>query len=309
MGIELARFAGDVDDELVCPICMAVLEDPVQVEPCGHAFCRSCIMNWIWITEDDVITCPVDRQPMAVEQLKPLPRLVLNMLAKLMVSCAFKEHGCSSLMRLETLQDHVSSCDFNPKTPEICPGGCGLIVPRDELEGHNCVRDLRSLICEQKEEISHLQEEIKDTLWRQEQIFQSSVMCQENIVSNLQHEINGAKSVRKLRTKVIEKSLRKSISNQGDKVSQLQQEIHEEIDDFKSELQILKNSLTEKKILKPHNELEQFLKNLETSDELIQNLFPAVDSVTKSLRSKLVKASQVSDRPAARLRRTNRVSD
>lgn len=31
MGFDLERFQGDVDEELVCPICSAVLEDPVQV--------------------------------------------------------------------------------------------------------------------------------------------------------------------------------------------------------------------------------------------------------------------------------------
>lgn len=31
MGFELNRFQGDVDEELVCPICSGVLEDPLQV--------------------------------------------------------------------------------------------------------------------------------------------------------------------------------------------------------------------------------------------------------------------------------------
>ena len=31
MGFEVGRFKGDVDEELLCPICSGVLEDPVQV--------------------------------------------------------------------------------------------------------------------------------------------------------------------------------------------------------------------------------------------------------------------------------------
>lgn len=31
MGFDVSRFQGDVDEELVCPICSGVLEDPVQV--------------------------------------------------------------------------------------------------------------------------------------------------------------------------------------------------------------------------------------------------------------------------------------
>lgn len=31
MGFEVHRFQGEVDEELLCPICSGVLEDPVQV--------------------------------------------------------------------------------------------------------------------------------------------------------------------------------------------------------------------------------------------------------------------------------------
>lgn len=31
MGFDVHRFSGDVDEELVCPICSGVLEDPLQV--------------------------------------------------------------------------------------------------------------------------------------------------------------------------------------------------------------------------------------------------------------------------------------
>lgn len=31
MGFDLTRFQGEVDEELLCPICSEVLEDPLQV--------------------------------------------------------------------------------------------------------------------------------------------------------------------------------------------------------------------------------------------------------------------------------------
>lgn len=40
MGFDLTRFQGDVDEELICPICSSVLEEPLQVISCEHAFCR-----------------------------------------------------------------------------------------------------------------------------------------------------------------------------------------------------------------------------------------------------------------------------
>lgn len=35
MGFDLTRFQGEVDEELLCPICSEVLEDPLQVNLLG----------------------------------------------------------------------------------------------------------------------------------------------------------------------------------------------------------------------------------------------------------------------------------
>lgn len=32
MGFDIVRFVGEVDEELLCPICTGVLQDPVQVD-------------------------------------------------------------------------------------------------------------------------------------------------------------------------------------------------------------------------------------------------------------------------------------
>jgi len=32
MGFDIIRFVGEVDEELLCPICTGVLQDPVQVK-------------------------------------------------------------------------------------------------------------------------------------------------------------------------------------------------------------------------------------------------------------------------------------
>ena len=45
MGYDVARFMGDVDEELLCPICSGVLEDPLQAPECEHAFCMGCIQG------------------------------------------------------------------------------------------------------------------------------------------------------------------------------------------------------------------------------------------------------------------------
>jgi hypothetical protein len=49
MGFEVNRFQGEVDEELVCPICSGVLEDPLQVRKHGNNFTvfRPCTCIYI----------------------------------------------------------------------------------------------------------------------------------------------------------------------------------------------------------------------------------------------------------------------
>lgn len=41
MGYDVTRFQGEVDEDLLCPICSGVLEEPVQVSPCLKDFASS----------------------------------------------------------------------------------------------------------------------------------------------------------------------------------------------------------------------------------------------------------------------------
>ena len=79
MGLDINRFlGGTVDEELLCPICSGVLENPVQAPLCEHAFCNACISEWLHLRP----TCPVDRLEFTHSQLKPVPRIMKNLLAR-----------------------------------------------------------------------------------------------------------------------------------------------------------------------------------------------------------------------------------
>lgn len=152
MGYDLDRFTGDIDEELKCPICCGVLEDPIQGSRCEHAYCRKCIVEWMKTSE----SCPVDRQSLKTAQLQPIPRIVRNLLNHLHIKCDFISCGCPDIITLEELAGHRGCCPYNPEYPVPCPKGCGALVPKNSLDKHDCVRDLRALLCNQQKEINEL---------------------------------------------------------------------------------------------------------------------------------------------------------
>jgi len=160
MGYDVGRFVGVVDEELLCPICSCVLQSPLQLAGCEHAFCSECIRQWI--TRGSA-TCPVDRTEVTEQELQSVPRILKNLLSRLEIRCDYDVHGCSLTVRLDGLSSHLKNCEHNPKKPVACQKGCGLAtIPKDELKDHNCVQELRNLIKAQDEKISELQRSVGD---------------------------------------------------------------------------------------------------------------------------------------------------
>ncbi|XP_030921484.1 E3 ubiquitin-protein ligase NRDP1 [Geospiza fortis] len=153
MGYDVARFQGDVDEDLICPICSGVLEEPVQAPHCEHAFCNACITQWFSQQQ----TCPVDRSVVTVAHLRPVPRIMRNMLSKLQITCDNAVFGCTAVVRLDNLMAHLNDCEHNPKRPVTCEQGCGLEMPKDELPNHNCIKHLRSVVQQQQTRIAELE--------------------------------------------------------------------------------------------------------------------------------------------------------
>jgi len=156
MGYDLNRFEGDVDEELICPICSFVLEDPVQAPECEHAFCKACINQWLKLQ----CICPVDRTSIQPIDLKPVPRILKNLLSKLRLNCDHVSYGCTSYIRLENLNNHSQECEFNPKKPVVCSLGCNILIAKDELKSHNCIKELRKVVDDQQSKINQLSNEV-----------------------------------------------------------------------------------------------------------------------------------------------------
>ncbi|KAK3535746.1 hypothetical protein QTP70_020986 [Hemibagrus guttatus] len=95
------EYQDEVDDELVCHICLQPLLQPVDT-PCGHTYCLQCLSSFL--REQDF--CPVDRQRVSLQQCRSASLLVRNLLDKLTVLCPFHNECQQSMQRCE-LQPHL----------------------------------------------------------------------------------------------------------------------------------------------------------------------------------------------------------
>ncbi|XP_052005526.1 ligand of Numb protein X 2-like isoform X2 [Xyrauchen texanus] len=102
----LYEYQDEVDDELVCHICLQPLLQPMDT-PCGHTYCFQCLSNFL----HDQDFCPVDRQRLQLQQCRASSLLVRNLLDKLTVLCPFRSE----------CQQNMQRCELQPHLHNRCP--------------------------------------------------------------------------------------------------------------------------------------------------------------------------------------------
>ncbi|KAJ6640026.1 E3 ubiquitin-protein ligase NRDP1 [Pseudolycoriella hygida] len=180
MGYELAGFVNEVDKEFICSICMMVMKNPVQ-SPCEHIFCSECIRSWIPLLEN----CPVDRQLLRPDDLKPTPRYFRNLLDKLEIRCKFESLGCEMIVPLERLQDHLANCKHKPDAIVDCDKGCNLAVTRREYQ-KNCLIHLANKFSMQMDEMTKLNEKLQ----HDHENFKALIRQQQEEIRKLTGDVN-----------------------------------------------------------------------------------------------------------------------
>ncbi|CAN9499134.1 unnamed protein product [Ophioblennius macclurei] len=93
----------DFINSFTCQVCDHLLSDPVQ-SPCGHLFCRSCIVKFTHVLGP---FCPVCNLPCAPDELTPPAKTFLSVLYSLPVLCPRK--SCSEQVRLDSFKEHCLS--------------------------------------------------------------------------------------------------------------------------------------------------------------------------------------------------------
>ncbi|XP_006027859.1 ligand of Numb protein X 2 isoform X1 [Alligator sinensis] len=126
----LYNYQNEVDDDLVCHICLQPLLQPLDT-PCGHTFCYKCLRNFL--QEKDF--CPLDRKRLHFKLCKKSSILVHKLLDKLFVLCPFSS----------VCQEVMQRCDLAAHLKNRCPGASHRRVA---LERRKTSKPQSEAVCE-----------------------------------------------------------------------------------------------------------------------------------------------------------------
>ena len=135
-------------DNFSCKICLEVLHDPVQCQNNEHYFCRECVTKHLGNSE----TCPLCMEQLTLETLRPVPRVILDIVAQLKKPrCSHVSRGCEENVQVEELLLHEQTCGY---APVVCSNeGCKETVNRRDKESHETEEcKLRKITCESCDE-------------------------------------------------------------------------------------------------------------------------------------------------------------
>ncbi|KAI4813168.1 E3 ubiquitin-protein ligase TRIM8a [Pseudochaenichthys georgianus] len=151
------------EEELLCPICLNVFEEPIQL-PCKHNFCKSCISE-AWAKENSAVRCPecnhdYEQKPTLEKNFK-LANIVKTFNAlntekvPAVLHCVLCRRGPPLPVRKVCLRCKEPCCQTHIQThlQQPCAAPGHLLVDAEELSAWTCPshEEYRLLHCEEEQ--------------------------------------------------------------------------------------------------------------------------------------------------------------
>ncbi|CAG0891389.1 unnamed protein product, partial [Cyprideis torosa] len=134
MRILEAWVVGVVPSTLKCGICQEIMDDPVMIMPCQHAYCRGCIFEWL----DSTKVCPECREPTSSAGVL-FSRWIQRTIDELRVKCQNVE--CEAILDAQSLEPHMKFECLHRII--ICEKGCKRGIRYADTSTHDCMEYLK----------------------------------------------------------------------------------------------------------------------------------------------------------------------
>lgn len=133
MGFPTAEYVDQpVNEDMICSLCLDVLERPLNACPEGHTFCAECLTS-AQVNND---ACPQCRA--ALLPNPPLNRPLQNMVSKLLMHCKHwntrERDGAPPSKQRRTSSTMSAALADTPASAQ--PAGCDWTGTREQLDGH-----------------------------------------------------------------------------------------------------------------------------------------------------------------------------
>jgi len=140
-------FITDLIEDYVCTLCHLALKNPLQIEGCGHTFCKTCFdqMKVHAARNCTEFICPLDRQKIDTSHVfkdKATERRVLNLIVK----CPNFGEDCAWTGELRSVMEHETNCQKNNSGTDIA----NLVVQLKQLASRTNELEAKAGIYEQK---------------------------------------------------------------------------------------------------------------------------------------------------------------
>ncbi|KAL4438903.1 hypothetical protein ABPG74_016623 [Tetrahymena malaccensis] len=139
---------GDFLQDLQCPICLNIIEDPMSCIRCELNYCNSCINEWSTKKSQNVCpTCRNNQQVLLLNGKQHLYKkssiIFKKILEKVKVKCY--KTGCQDVVKYDERQNHISKCQY--QQVKCLNQGCKEPILRKDLQDHlkNC--QYRMVLC------------------------------------------------------------------------------------------------------------------------------------------------------------------
>ncbi len=140
-----------MEEELKCPICFSLAENPYESNCCGNIFCENCVC--LLKRNEEYYKCPICRKNVTFRESSFAKRLLTN----LVVKCIYK---CGESLLFHKMKIHLKICperEYNCKLDE----NCKFKAKKDEFLQH-LILSHSSTILNVSENFSKVKEQLPD---------------------------------------------------------------------------------------------------------------------------------------------------
>lgn len=245
-------FVVSPPENLLCPICHLVLNDPHLTDCCGHHFCHSCISKSLQICQ----VCPLCQREFKIFPAKNVTREV----NALQVRCPHKSWGCEWQGEFGRLGKHIPVCDC---VPVLCRLGCRQEVPHRLQEKHeNLLCSFRSYECHYCGNYAGTYQDVSEKHWPRCEFY--PVPCPNDCPRGsvprnrlMKHLKNECKEQRLAELKLQNARISEELQGKGGRIMELEQQLASQ----RTTIEQLETELKEKRVT-----VEQLERQMEEKD-------------------------------------------